>query len=273
MSISTEFLNKIEKIRAFVPEDLPIFEYESRLYLAEYEKNLSRIRERVKASGSVLDLGCSFGHLSAVLADYGYTTVGLDVPYEKHQPDQSRRTQAICKMRPELWRKIEKEFNCSFLTGDGKSLPFEDNHFDAVLAYAVIEHVPNTTDDCDGVLNFLGEVNRVLKEDGFLFIFECPNEKAYTEKMAAALNIGHHELRFDEPTLKSLLERQNFNIVDFFTTEMIPYYMLTKSLQKIWNRCSQPLSYMDSMLLKSPFSAYHHHFNVITRKQVLSKKH
>ena len=46
---------------------------------------------------------------------------------------------------------------------DGKTLPFESGHFDAVVCNQVLEHVFNPTE-------FLGELNRVLKRGGLVLL-------------------------------------------------------------------------------------------------------
>jgi hypothetical protein len=135
--------------------------------------------------------------------------------------------------------------------------------------YAVIEHVQNhDKNNFNGLLHFLGEVNRILKVNGYFFIFECPNKKAYTEKIARLLRIGHHEVLFDESTLIKLLVKQKFDILKLWRTEMVPSYMPSHAMQRVYNFLWLPLSYLDSILLKTPLSRFHHHFNIIARKRL-----
>jgi len=46
---------------------------------------------------------------------------------------------------------------------DGKTFPFSDGEFDAVLTSEVLEHVFNPDE-------FLSEINRVLRDDGVLLL-------------------------------------------------------------------------------------------------------
>jgi SAM-dependent methyltransferase len=118
------FWKDIEVIKGYIPKHIKIREFESKLYLATYEKNLNLMRECLKEKNVlILDLGCSFGHLTAILADYGYSVIGLDVPKS-----------GSLNFTYELWKKLAKEFNCEFLKGDGRCLPFKSERFDAVLA-------------------------------------------------------------------------------------------------------------------------------------------
>ena len=48
-----------------------------------------------------------------------------------------------------------------------KAFPFQDGHFDAVIALATIEHLIN-------IDHFVGEIHRILREGGYLYI-SAPN--------------------------------------------------------------------------------------------------
>lgn len=83
---------------------------------------------------------------------------------------------------------------------DGKTFPFEDQHFDSVLCSEVIEHIFNLPE-------ILLELNRVLKKDGQV-LFTCP------------FVWNEHEVPFDYArysrfALKSLLENAGFEIISF----------------------------------------------------------
>jgi len=55
--------------------------------------------------------------------------------------------------------------NVNFLTADCENLPFDDNHFDAVVSFETIEHV-------DGD-RYLSEMHRVISQGGS-FILSSP---------------------------------------------------------------------------------------------------
>jgi len=59
--------------------------------------------------------------------------------------------------------------NCEFRVGDVREIPFENDFFDAVILSHVIEHIP-----IEHVPIAIGEVYRILKEGGLLYI-ETPS--------------------------------------------------------------------------------------------------
>jgi 2-polyprenyl-3-methyl-5-hydroxy-6-metoxy-1,4-benzoquinol methylase len=108
----------------------------------------------IKGDANILDIGCSFGSLIYNLHRLGYQNVyGIDVNEERIYHGKNQY----------------KEIACNIQTYDGKKLPFNDELFDAVLMFDVIEHIAD-------VQRFLKEeVYRVLKKDGAL-IFQTPNK-------------------------------------------------------------------------------------------------
>lgn len=62
-----------------------------------------------------------------------------------------------------------KDERCSFYAGDALNLPFENDTFDTVCMFDVIEHVPKNTED-----KVFSEVSRVLKPGG-KFYLSTPN--------------------------------------------------------------------------------------------------
>jgi SAM-dependent methyltransferase len=58
--------------------------------------------------------------------------------------------------------ELMKSGNPVFIKADGRSLPFPDNSFDAILSVATLEHV-------NGIDVFLSEIRRVLKPKGLFY--------------------------------------------------------------------------------------------------------
>lgn len=58
---------------------------------------------------------------------------------------------------------------CLFYLGDALNLPFEDEKFDTVCIFDVIEHLPKNTED-----KLFSEISRVLKKNGKLYL-STPN--------------------------------------------------------------------------------------------------
>ena len=74
---------------------------------------------------------------------------------------------------------------------DGRSMPFPDNSFDAVLSVATMEHV-------NGLDSFLAEVARVLRPKGLFFTEFCPLWSSALGHHVYAV-VGSKEARFWKP--------------------------------------------------------------------------
>lgn len=114
---------------------------------------------KIKTSTKILDLGTGSGYLSFPIAknNPGCEIVGLDIVSD-----------ALDKNR----EKAEKENlkNLSFVNYDGIDFPFESDCFDLVVTRYALHHFPD-------IEHSIGEVSRVLKKSGMLFISDpCPND-------------------------------------------------------------------------------------------------
>jgi 2-polyprenyl-3-methyl-5-hydroxy-6-metoxy-1,4-benzoquinol methylase len=111
--------------------------------------------EKVPSADShILDIGCNTGSLMYNLSLRGFKHVyGIDI--EENKIEEGRL------IYPELVDKLEKY--------NGTTLPYENDSFDVVTMFDVIEHI-------EGVRELLGtEIRRVLKKGGLL-IFQTPNK-------------------------------------------------------------------------------------------------
>ncbi|PIZ40439.1 hypothetical protein COV28_00460 [candidate division WWE3 bacterium CG10_big_fil_rev_8_21_14_0_10_48_23] len=88
--------------------------------------------------------------------------------------------------------------------GTAEKLPFEDNFFDLVVAWDVMEHVPDDQ-------KAFAEVSRVLKFGGY-FLFSVPLKKNYFGPWDAA--VGHLR-RYEAAELNRILEEDRFRVVKF----------------------------------------------------------
>jgi SAM-dependent methyltransferase len=129
----------------------------------------------------VLDAGCGAGYGSALLAETAAQVTGLDL-----SPDAL-----------EYARRHYQAPRLVFQQGDCARLPFADGEFDWVVAFEVIEHLPDAE-------TFLREVRRVLRPHGRLAV-STPNRRFYTEERD--YHNPFHVREFDAAEFEAELKR------------------------------------------------------------------
>jgi SAM-dependent methyltransferase len=156
--------------------------------------------------GRVLDWGCGFGQVTALLREHGVDAVAFD-----YRPEVEAPTTERLERFPEI---------VAHVSPDPVALPFEDGSFDAVLSCGVLEHVH----DPDGSLE---EIRRVLRPNGTFYVTNLPNRYSYTEKLARLLGLYYHGLLPDDRvytrrTARALLERHGFDVRELRLVHMLP---------------------------------------------------
>jgi SAM-dependent methyltransferase len=146
---------------------------------------------------SFLDAGCGRGTYVAYAAEQGIYAVGIDIV-------------------PEAMRMAQKTGMGHFVLGDVRALPFEDNYFDYIISYGVVEHF----DETDLAVR---EMFRVLKPGGTAVI-SVPGiitlhwlSKIFG--MAAGTWGCGYEKGFTPWGFRKVLEKENFSIEDMRITE------------------------------------------------------
>jgi len=128
----------------------------------------------------VLDLGCNIGYGTNILSNHAKTIFGVDISSNAIQ----------------MAKVTYQNSNINFKYFDGNTLPFEDNKFDLIVSFQVIEHIV----DYDLYFN---EMERVLSPDGIV-IFTTPNSKLRIKKGLKPWN-PFHVREFTAKELKFLL--------------------------------------------------------------------
>lgn len=131
---------------------------DDKLEMEHYQRYLS-VRELVRGK-VVLDAACGEGYGSNLMAGVARQVTGLDIDAETVE-----RAQAT----------YAGQTNLRFLQGSIAGIPLEDDSVDAVVSFETIEHVPELLQ-----FQFLGEIGRVLKQDGIL-VMSTPNKEIYSD--------------------------------------------------------------------------------------------
>ena len=104
-----------------------------------------------RGAHKVLDLGCAIGRLSMLLAAQGIEVWGLDA---------SEKAIAFAR----AWAQDEQMPDIHFDVGMASTLAYPDNAFDAVVANAVLDHMPLSE-----AQKAVQEVLSVLRPGGLVF--------------------------------------------------------------------------------------------------------
>jgi len=123
-----------------------------RVQLGNIEINLDFIEQTglVCDGKMVLELGCGAGNLASFLQTQGISMIASDI------------SQTAVEHARKLYPSVE------FRAHSAEELPYEDNSFDIVMSFDVLEHLPN-------VDRHLNEVRCVLKAGGY-YLFQTPNK-------------------------------------------------------------------------------------------------
>lgn len=98
----------------------------------------------------ILEIGCGAGSMTAYLSSLGYDVVGTD--FSDDLLDYAKKAHKDSK----------------FIKMSGDKLEFDDDRFDVVLSFDVLEHIPK-------VNKHVSEVRRVLKKNG-KYLFQTPSK-------------------------------------------------------------------------------------------------
>lgn len=135
-----------DTLTAMTDHNLEYYNAHAAEYAAHWNERipgqLAAFAELLDRSSHVLDAGCGTGRDSAWLTDAGYSSVGLDYS-------------------PAMLAEARKRFDGRLVAGDLRDLPFGENTFDGVWAWASLVHL--TKDDATTALS---EICRVLRPDG-----------------------------------------------------------------------------------------------------------
>lgn len=148
--------------------------YLRHLFVYESVKNF------IPKNSSVIEVGCGEGYGTKFLSQDVKHIIGLDIDKRVIQYASSRYSSE----------------NCSFKLYDGLKIPYDDNLYDAVISFQVIEHVQ---DD----INYLAEIRRIVKADG-LCMLTTPNRTSRVKAHQKPWN-RFHVREYDPDELEALL--------------------------------------------------------------------
>lgn len=183
-------------------------------HLQRYEWVLPRLKNLC-----CLDDGCGSGYGTYHLAKNGVSAIiGAD----------------ISSNGIKFANKHYKAENLEFIQMDALNLKFEDNSFDAVISFDILEHID---EECQS--KFISEIARVLKDKGVAYI-GCPN---------ATVSKGQNIFHLKELTRREfeLLLQKFFKGVKIFGQELLVNEIRQK---ENWHKCLSNLSYQNFIIVE-----------------------
>ena len=163
---------------------------------------------------NVLDFGCGSGYLTLMLSRFINKVHGHE--YQGKWVGQSYGNSSYHNGFLFIQSFIKKMLGSPSF-GFYKSLPlkFENESFDGIVLYAVIEHLDKSIEN-----EVLKEIHRVLKPGGFVFIAKLPRKNSYQERICPLLKINSHERLYTEKDVSEILNRNGFEITKIDKTGM-----------------------------------------------------
>jgi SAM-dependent methyltransferase len=182
-------------------------------YLDEFIKHWFK-KDDVK----ILDWGCGKGQISYLCKKRGMNITACDISY-----DQKHGDSAFFLYTP----IIEKQRIDVIAIDHPVKLPFEENNFDVILSFGVLEHVQNDIES-------LKEINRVLKTKGLFFCFFLPYKYSWRQHLEHIKGYYYHDHLYTFKKVKELVNIAGLKIVDHWIRDVIPFRSYTP-----WYRTSE----------------------------------
>lgn len=157
--------------------------------IAVFSERLTRIQNRTRNAGKILDYGCAVGLFVKVAKDAGWNATG----YERSE-----------------WASNygRHNFGVDIVCGSGRSEDFPENHFDAITMWDVLEHLEHPSE-------VLGMASRWMRSGGTL-VLNTVNSSSIGAKIAGAdwrhLLPPHHLQFFSRRSIAKLLDNAGFDI-------------------------------------------------------------
>ena len=205
-------------------------------------------RQYLKSPGLVVDWGGQYGHVTRMLAAYFGDAAEC---YLVDNRETEQYWHSVLNIR-----NVRSPKPGAFVG----ILDHDDGVADAVVSSGVLEHTfaYGVTD-----LDALRDIYRVLKKDGYLFIWHLPSKMGMPELINKVLGRWYHHCRYEHDQLVQLINLAGFRIVKF--KKQILHPRLRAIAMKIFGfRAGFTL---DHLLSKVPLlSIFAQHFTVVAQK-------
>jgi 2-polyprenyl-3-methyl-5-hydroxy-6-metoxy-1,4-benzoquinol methylase len=179
-------------------KDLESNKRKQRYVYLNFENKLDQIEKRIRRSGKLLDVGCSFGFFLDRARQRGWNVAGIEV-------SEYAATYARTRLGLSVIDKPIMEAQ------------FAERSFDVITMWYVIEHLPNPRE----VLQHLGTL---LSDDGILVVSTSNVESYLARIQGKRWRIWIppvHVVYFCPRTIRNLVEKCGLELIDYDTA--LPY--------------------------------------------------
>jgi 2-polyprenyl-3-methyl-5-hydroxy-6-metoxy-1,4-benzoquinol methylase len=225
----------------------------SKMYMEEIHRDI--IDNKKYFRGKILDFGTGSGIMAVLMAYIGCNSFGIDIKGFDEIDGNTRATEKMEIDQKKIWFKFEKKYKNLKLSHYKDKIPFEDNFFDVIIAYAVLEHI-----DDKNIPKVMKEIKRVLKPNGHLLISRLPRKLSYIEYLAKLMKIGHHKRLYGDKEIINLLKKNSFLIKEFCFSDLVPSYPLN-----IINKLYPVLKSINKFLLLTPLKYFSHDLRILSQ--------
>ncbi len=161
-----------------------------RIQIQDYMSSLKVVESFIGKKGKALEIGSSRGFFLDRLKNSDWEVEGIE-------PSLSRREEA------------KKLFGFDLIAERLEDTNLEENSFDAIFLFHVIEHVLNPKE-------FVSIINKYLKPGG-VFVMETPTYDTLTYKILRhrerSLRCDGHIYFFTKKSLRKVVEQNNFKVI------------------------------------------------------------
>jgi 2-polyprenyl-3-methyl-5-hydroxy-6-metoxy-1,4-benzoquinol methylase len=202
------------------------------------------------AKARVLDIGTGCGIAGMLFAALGHDVEAIDIADFAEAPDTMAREQI------RLWSRLMQRYpTLRFQHYHNNKVPFPSTSFEAVVAYGVIEHIPD-----DQLLGVMQEIVRVTRPNGHLFISYLPRKWALLEIVTMLMGREYHRRRWGDSEIGLYLARFGYETLVRQRIIFAPQYPTALA-----NRLYKLLNVLDRLTGIPPFASFARDLLVIAR--------
>jgi 2-polyprenyl-3-methyl-5-hydroxy-6-metoxy-1,4-benzoquinol methylase len=176
------------------------------LYLVDFVAKLcDELIEKDRSSIKILDWGTGKGHISYLLSKKGFTVTSCDI-FEESADDSSFGQDTPILEKYGI--KVEPLMH-------SYKLPYDNNSFDIVLSFGVLEHVASDSES-------ISEIGRILTKGGIFCCFHLPQPYSWTQKIQHIRGNYYHDRFYTLDSIEKLALKGGLELLDVWSRALLP---------------------------------------------------